>query len=201
MDHKIFIIDDDQTVRESISLLMESIGLDSDSFQCAKDYLDQFDSNQFGCIVTDVRMPFVSGLELQNILSKSKHHPPIIFLSGHGDVSMAVNTMKKGAFDFIEKPFHPQYLIDSVNNALLQEQKAESLWRKYSALSERFKKLTNKEQEVFQLICKGKLNKQIASELNISQSTVEARRAKIMEKMNARNLVDLIKQAIELEKI
>lgn len=195
----VFIVDDDLAVREALQLLLESVGLESLAFSSAKAFLDQFDPSRPGCILLDVRMPHMSGLDLQAKLAQEPLHPPIIIITGHGDVPMAVRAVQAGAVDFIEKPFNNQLLLDSTYRAIEQDasQRGEAL-RKADILS-RYESLTPREREVLERVAAGKLNKVIANEMNISQSTVEAHRSKVMEKMQAKSLSELMRMIIFLE--
>jgi len=199
LEAKVIVIDDDDDVRDSIQLLIESVGLNVETFSSAKDFLTDFNPKQTGCLIVDVRMPIISGLELQRKLNQQSIHPPIIIMSGHGDVPMAVRAMKEGAFEFLEKPFNPQSLLETVNQAILKDEEQRFSLKLKQQIRECYQSLTEKEKQVFKLICNGVLNKQIASQLNISQSTVEARRSKVMEKMQAENLSDLIRFYLELD--
>ena len=199
LEAKVIVIDDDDDVRDSIQLLIESVGLNVETFSSAKDFLTDFNPKQTGCLIVDVRMPIISGLELQRKLNQQSIHPPIIIMSGHGDVPMAVRAMKEGAFEFLEKPFNPQSLLETVNQAILKDEEQRFSLKLKQQIRECYQSLTEKEKQVFKLICNGVLNKQIASQLNISQSTVEARRSKVMEKMQAENLSGLIRFYLELD--
>ena len=195
-DQTIFIIDDEKSVRDSIKLLMESIGLKAQVFASAQEYLDQFDADAPGCLITDIRMPMISGLDLQQKLSEKALHPPIIMITGHGDVPMAVNAIQQGAIDFVEKPFNNQKLLDLVYKSLEIDAKRRGENTKLGDIQQKYQYLTAKEQQVFELVIKGHLNKQIAQELFVTQSAIEARRAKIMEKMQANNLPDLMRMGM-----
>ena len=197
----IFIVDDDEQVRNALSLLMESVGLKVESFSSAQQYLEVFDSTKPGCLILDVRMPGMSGLDLQSRLAAEKIHPPIIIITGHGDVPMAVKAVSAGALDFIEKPFNNQSMLDSVHKAIELDaiQRGESL--RLEDIEIHFNSLTPREKEVLHSVIEGKRNKIIAYELNISQSTVEAHRSKVMEKMSAASLSDLMRMAISLKLI
>jgi FixJ family two-component response regulator len=192
----VVVIDDDCDVRNSVALLLESVSISVQTFEGAQPYLDAFNPDQPGCLIVDIRMPMISGLDLQHRLSQKPVHPPIIFMTGHGDVPMAVRAMKEGALEFIEKPFNPQDLLDSVNKAIALDQEKRLKQGQRLTTLELFSLLTDKEKQVFYAICDGRLNKQIASDLCISQSTVEVRRAKVMEKMKADSLSDLIRLSL-----
>lgn len=195
-DQTIYIVDDEKPVRDSIKFLMESIGLQAKGFASAQEYLDQFDADAPGCLITDIRMPMMSGLDLQQKLSEKALHLPIIMITGHGDVPMAVSAIQQGAIDFVEKPFNNQKLLDLVYKALEIDAKRRGENTKLGDIQQKYQYLTDKEQQVFELVIKGDLNKQIAKELFVTQSAIEARRAKIMEKMQANNLSDLMRMGM-----
>ncbi len=194
----VFVVDDDKRITDAISLLMRSVGLNVELFDSALDYLEQFDQNKPGCLISDVRMPQMSGLDLQTKLNDFAIHPPILMMTGHGDVPMAVRAIQEGAIDFIEKPFNNQHLLDKVHKALEVDDKQRGHALKVSEIREKYNYLTDKEEQVFRLIIQGALNKKIAQEVCISQSAVEARRAKIMEKMQADNLSELMRMAMAM---
>lgn len=192
----VFIIDDDQQVRSALSLLMESVGWHVKLFATAVSFLEQFDSDIPGCIITDIRMPMMSGLDLQIKLKEYRISPPVLMITGHGDIAMAVRAIKEGALDFIEKPFNNQYLLDRVHQAIEIDSDNRKAVLRVLKVSEKYNQLTDKEKQVFGWIIKGALSKQIAEEVFVTQSAVEARRSKIMEKMNADNISDLMKMAM-----
>lgn len=197
----IFIIDDDEQVRNALILLMESVGLAVESYASAQDFLNNFDVTKAGCIILDVRMPGMSGLDLQARLTAEKIHPPIIIITGHGDVPMAVRAVTAGAVDFIEKPFNNQSMLDSVHKAIEVDavQRGES--SRLQDIETHYNTLTPREKEVLLSVIEGKRNKVIAYDMNISQSTVEAHRSKVMDKMSAGSLSDLMRMAISLKLI
>lgn len=197
----IFIIDDDQQVRAALSLLMESVGWTVKLFSTATSFLEQFDSGIPGCIITDIRMPMMSGLDLQMKLKEYDIAPPVLMITGHGDVSMAVRAIKEGALDFIEKPFNNQYLLDRVHSAIEIDCENREMALRLLEVNEKYNRLTDKEKQVFEWIIKGALSKQIAEEVFVTQSAVEARRSKIMEKMKADNISDLMKMAMTMNMI
>lgn len=192
----IFIIDDDQQVRTALSLLMESVGWNVKMFASAVSFLEQFDSDIPGCIVTDIRMPMMSGLDLQIKLKEYRIAPPVLMITGHGDVAMAVRAIKEGALDFIQKPFNNQYLLDRVHQAIEIDSDNRQAALHTLEVNEKYNQLTDKEKQVFRWIIKGALSKQIAEEVFVTQSAVEARRSKIMEKMGVKNIPDLMKMAM-----
>lgn len=192
----VFIVDDDQEVREAIGLLMESVGLAAEPYASAGDYLDAFAPSRPGCLVLDVRMKGMSGLDLQQRLASEPIHPPIIVITGHGDVPMAVRAVKTGAVDFIEKPFNDQVLLDAVHRALQRDAEVRGQAMRLADIKDRLQRLTPREREILDLIVAGRRNKVIAADLGISQSTVEAHRAKVMEKLEARSLSDLMRMVL-----
>lgn len=195
----VFIIDDDEEVRSAMVLLMESVGLSAKAFISATEFLKEFDPKIPGCIVTDVRMPGMSGLDMQKKLNEIGAHPQIIIITGHGDIPMAVDAMREGALDFIEKPFNDQRLLDSVHRAIEKDAAERGIAMRLAEIQDRVASLTRREKEVMELITQGKRNKIIADELCVSQSTVEAHRAKVMEKMQADSLSELMRMVLSLE--
>ena len=192
----VFIVDDDEAVRDSLRWLLEANGYRVKSFGSAEEFLAAYDPNQIGVLIVDVRMPGMSGLELQEELIKRNSPLPIVFITGHGDVPMAVSTIKKGAVDFLEKPFNETDLRAIVARMLQQASERAS-----AALAQRnhhaiLGRLTAREQQVLERIVAGRLNKQIAGDLNISIKTVEAHRANIMEKLEVTTVADLMKIAL-----
>ena len=187
----IFVIDDDQTLRGSLRWLLESMKLNVRTYASAREFLSSYDPAQPGCLVLDVRMPEISGLQLQEILTQRGIRIPVIMITGHGDIAMAVRAMKTGALDFIEKPFNDQELLDRVQQALAIDarQRREEAQRRVAI--ERLSLLTPREREVLEKVLLGNHNKTIAAELGISMKTVEAHRAKVMEKMGVRSAAEL----------
>ena len=170
-----------------------------ETFESAQAYLGAFDAERSGCLVLDVRMPGMSGLDLQVYLKSEILHPPIIIITGHGDVPMAVRAVQAGAVDFIEKPFNDQSLLDSVHRAIERDAEQRGQASRLADIKERLDRLTPREREVLELVVAGKRNKVIAADLYVSQSTVEAHRAKVMEKMEAGSLSDLMRMMLTLE--
>ena len=195
----VFIIDDDEEVRSAMVLLMESVGLNAKGYLSATEFLKEYDPKIPGCIVSDVRMPGMSGLDMQKKLNEIGAHPQIIIITGHGDIPMAVDAMRDGALDFIEKPFNDQRLLDSVHRAIEKDAAERGIAMRLAEIQERVASLTRREKEVMELITQGKRNKVIADELCVSQSTVEAHRAKVMEKMQADSLSELMRMVLSLE--
>ncbi len=195
----VFIVDDDQEVRDAIQTLMESVGLEVETFSSAQEYLHSFNPQRRGCMILDIRMVGMSGLELQARLEAEDSHPPIVIITGHGDVPMAVRAIQAGAIDFIEKPFNDQSLLDSVHRALEKDAQMRGEASQLANIRERLSRLTPREREVMELVVAGQRNKVIAYDLGVSQSTVEAHRSKVMEKMEARTLSDLMRMMLTHE--
>ena len=192
----IYIVDDDEAVRDSLRWLLEANGYRVKSFSGAEEFLQAYDPDQVGVLIVDVRMPGMSGLELQEILIARDAPLPIVFITGHGDVPMAVSTMKKGAVDFLEKPFNEAELRDIVARMLLDANERVTQARAKRNQQAVLSRLTAREQQVLERIVAGRLNKQIAGDLNISIKTVEAHRANIMEKLEVTTVADLMKIAL-----
>jgi len=195
----VFIVDDDEEVRDALVLLMQSIGLKAESYQSAQAYLDAFDADKPGALVLDVRMKGMSGLALQSHLASFALHPPIIMITGHGDVSMAVQAVQAGALDFLEKPFNEQRLLESIYRGIEKDAQQRGEASKVAEIQQRVNRLTSREKEVMGEVVAGKRNKVIAYDLGISQSTVEAHRAKVMEKMEAKSLSELMRMIFSLK--
>ncbi len=195
----VYVVDDDEAVRDSLTLLLKAVGLTGQAFSSAADFLQSYDPEQHSCLVADIRMPGMSGLDLQNELNRLGAHVPLIFITGHGDVPMAVDAMKSGALDFVEKPFRDQDLLDRVHQALTwdNERRTENL--KTLAIRERLATLTPRETEVMERVVQGQANKVIAMDLGVSQRTVEIHRARVMEKMGVRSVAKLVR-AVEAAK-
>ncbi|MBU3695333.1 response regulator transcription factor [Dechloromonas sp.] len=189
----IYVVDDDEAMRDSMTWLLEGEGYKVACFDSAAAFLGAWRSSLRGCIVLDVRMPEMSGLELQEKLDSIGSHLPIIFVTGHGDVPMAVGALQRGACDFIEKPFHNEDLLARIERALELDSQIAARQQRDNAIASRLDQLTQREREVMQLVVAGKLNKQIADELDISMKTVEAHRARVMEKVGVRTLAELVK--------
>ena len=196
MKSTVYIVDDDQAIRHAMELLMRSVGLDYQIFHSGDDFLASYTKDRAGCLVLDIRMPGLGGLELQEKLNEMGSTLPVIFITGHGDVPMAVEAMQKGAVDFIQKPFRDQELLDRVGEALKTDQELRSAREEQAEVQNRIDKLTNRERQVLDLVVTGKPNKVIAYELGVSQRTVEIHRARVMEKMQAKSLADLVRMHI-----
>lgn len=194
----VYVVDDDAAVRSSLALLLKSVSLAVDTCESAAQFLAKVAPQAAGCLVLDIRMPGMSGLELQQQLKQRGYGMPIIFITGHGDVSMAVQAMREGALDFIEKPFRDQELLDRVYQALEQDRSRRRAADETVHLRERFAGLTPREHEVMLRIARGQANKVIAIELGLSERTVEIHRAKVMHKTGARSLAELVGMAARL---
>lgn len=191
--HVIHIVDDDEAVRSALALLMKSVGLTARTYASADELLGGLDADRAGCLLVDVRMPGMSGLELQEELVARGIRLPVIVMTGHGDVSMAVRAMKSGASDFIEKPFKNQELLDRITQCVAKSDQLHKDQQRQTQAATRLALLSEREREVMNLLVAGKLNKQIAAELNISIRTVEAHRAKVMDKLEANSLPDVVR--------
>ena len=189
----VFIVDDDPAIRFAMQALMDSVHIPHEIFGSGDEFLENVAEGRAGCLVLDIRMPGLGGLELQEELLKRGSTLPIIFITGHGDVPMEAEAMQKGAVDFIQKPFRDQELLDRIRQALRTDQERRHEQQQHAAVADRLARLTNREREVFDLVVTGKPNKVIAYELGVSQRTVEIHRARVMEKMQARSLADLVK--------
>lgn len=192
----VYVIDDDDAIRDSLAFLLEGGGIEVETYACAADFLANYRRAPPCCLVLDIRMPGMSGMELQDRLLAQGERIPIIFITAHGDVPMAVQAVKKGAVDFIEKPFNDQQLIDLIGRALQHEQEVQIGRQAEVRATARLELLTPREREVLDLVVAGKLNKTIADQLGISIKTVETHRSKVMEKMQAKSLAELIQSAL-----
>lgn len=194
----IFVVDDDSAVRDSLKLLLRSVGQAVETFGSGQEFLDGYNDDRAGCLVLDIRMPGMSGLELQQKLNERHSILPIIFITGHGDVPMAVEAMQAGAVDFIQKPFRDQDLIDRINQALEKDNNNRAALGERNDIRRRLETLTPREREVLDLVVHGKANKVIAGDLKLSQRTVEIHRARVMEKMQASSLAHLVRMVLEV---
>jgi FixJ family two-component response regulator len=192
----VYVVDDDEAVRDSLQWLLEGMDYRVKCYESAESFLARFDSREVACLIADIRMGGMSGLELQDKLIERKSPLPIVFITGHGDVPMAVSTMKKGAIDFIEKPFKEDDLLKLVERMLDQARDAYSQSQEAASREALLSRLTGREAQVLERIVAGRLNKQIADDLGISIKTVEAHRANIMEKLSANTVADLLKIAL-----
>jgi FixJ family two-component response regulator len=195
----VFIVDDDQAVRDSLRLLLKSVGLNPVALASAHEFLNAYEPAHPGCLVLDVRMPQMSGLEVQEQLNLRGAIIPVIFITGHGDIPMAVEAMQAGAFDFLQKPFRDQDLIDRIQRALEKDRTNRIALGQRGVLRERLESLTPREREVLSLVIAGKPNKIMAADLDVSQRTVEIHRSRVMEKMGASSLAQLVRMMMELD--
>ena len=195
----VFVIDDDPALRDSLRFLLESADLKAECFACAEDFQSHYDNSRPGCILLDIRMPGMSGLELQELLSKDRLAPPVILITGHGDVQIAVRALKAGAHDFIEKPFSDQVLLECIDGALDRDRVQRDRMQLQIEAEACYDRLTARERQVFRLVVDGDPNKVIAAKLELSQKTVEVHRAHVMEKMEAPSFAHLVKMSVLLE--
>ncbi len=194
----VYIVDDDKALLKSLRWLLESVDLNVVAFESAREFLDNFDPDTPGCLLLDVRMPSMSGLELRHILQERGVNIPTIVFTGHGDVGMAVECMKTGAFDFIEKPCNEQQLVDRVHDAIEHDQALRKRQASLVEASALYGRLTPRERELMELIVEGLPNKQSAVRLGISEKTVEVHRSRIMKKLEAKGVADVVKLALLL---
>lgn len=192
-DQQVFIVDDDEQVRDSLKELVESIGIKACTFENASEFLDAFDPDQSGCILLDVRMPGMSGIELQHKLNDIEAGLPIVIITGHGDIPMAVQAMKEGAFEFLQKPFRDQDILDTITKALQKDRSNREKFTFAKTMQHRIDGLTTRERQVVDRILEGKANKVIAKELDISDRTIEIHRSNAMRKLGAGSVAELVK--------
>ena len=192
---KVFIVDDDHSVRKALTRLMRSVGLDVETFSSADEFLKRDHHDGPACLVLDVRMPGLSGLDLQAELVRANRTLSVVFISGHGNIPMSVQAIKAGAVDFLEKPFEEQALLNAVHQALQKDSAARQELSELNEIQKRVDSLTPREREVFALVVTGMLNKQIAFELGTSEKTIKVHRARLMQKMRAESLADLVRLA------
>jgi FixJ family two-component response regulator len=196
----VFIIDDDRGVRQAIQDLVESVGLHAETFASGEEFLSRRHTTGPSCLVLDVRLPQMSGLDFQRRLTETGMHIPIIFITAHGDIPMSVRALKSGAVEFLTKPFRDQDLLDAIQQALQHDRAAQEQQAEILALQERYHALTPREKEVMALVVSGMLNKQIASEIGASEATVKIHRGNVMHKMQAGSVVDLLRMADKLKR-
>lgn len=189
----VHLVEDDDAVRESLQMLLESVGHSVKTFSNAEFFLAQYHVDMRGCLVLDIRMPGINGMELQRKLNELHATLPIIFVTGHGDIPMAVEALQRGAIDFIQKPYREQELLDKINEAMAADEENRSNLSQYKRITHQIATLTPREKDVLRLLVMGKPNKVIASILEISQRTVEIHRAKVMEKLRAKSIAHLVR--------
>jgi two-component system response regulator FixJ len=194
----VYVVDDDDGMRRALDALLGTVGYKTAVFSRPSEFLANFKADSPGCLVLDIRMPDMSGLELQQYLNRMGSMLPVIFITGHGDVPMAVQAMKEGAFEFIQKPFRDQDLLDRINHALKQDAENRNIVARRAEVLQRLESLTPRERQVMDLVVDGAANKVIAIDLELSERTVEIHRAKVMDKMGARSVAHLVKLHLTL---
>ena len=195
----VYVVDDDEGVREGLSLLLSTVGQSCELYQCAQEFLDTYDGDKRGCLVLDIRMPRMTGLDLQKKLKKMGSGLPIIFITGHGDIPMAVEAMRRGALDFIRKPFREHDLLERINEALAVDDNVHKQEMDNKDLLEKLAALSDREHEIFERVANGDMNKVIAADLGISERTVEVHRGQVMRKLGVRTLAQLVRVKIDAE--
>jgi two-component system response regulator FixJ len=195
----VMVVDDDAGVRNAMRTLLKSVGIQSTLYPSAQEFLGTYQAAQPGCLVLDIRMPGMSGLELQQELNLRGAVIPVIFMSGHGDIPMAVEAMQHGAFDFLQKPFRDQDLLDRIQRAIAKDAELRKSLGEHTRIKSHLESLTPREREVLDLMTQGKQNKAIAQVLDVSPRTVEIHRARVMEKMGAHSIAELVRMMLDLK--
>lgn len=195
----VYVVDDDEGVRDGLSLLLATVGQPCELYESGHEFLEAYDNERRGCLVLDIRMPRMTGLDLQAKLIEMGSSLPIIFITGHGDIPMAVEAMRRGALDFIRKPFREHDLLERINEALHLDEDAHRKALDAQALAEKVSSLSERESEVFERVAEGMMNKVIAAELGISERTVEVHRGQVMKKLGVRTLAQLVRAKIEVD--
>ena len=198
-EQTVFIVDDDEGVRDGLSLLLATVGQHSELYESAYDFLQAYDPSRHGCLVLDIRMPRMTGLDLQGKLIEMGSKLPIIFITGHGDVPMAVEAMRRGAVDFIRKPFREHDLLDRINEALNLDDDIQKKQVSRQQLADKLEALSEREWQVFERVAEGEMNKVIAADLGISERTIEVHRGQVMKKLGVKTLAQLVRVKIESE--
>lgn len=199
-DHQtVFIVDDDEGVRDGLSLLLATVGISCELYESAQQFLAAYDGDKRGCLVLDIRMPRMTGLDLQKKLLEMGSTVPIIFITGHGDIPMAVEAMRRGALDFIRKPFREHDLLERINEALNIDEDVHRKALEQQLLAAKLTTLSDREKEVFDRVAEGQMNKVIAADLGISERTVEVHRGQVMKKLDVRTLAQLVRIKINME--
>lgn len=198
-EQTVFVVDDDEGIRDGLSMLLATVGQACETFSSAAEFLEGYEPRKRGCLVLDIRMPRISGLELQEILNERGSDLPIIFITGHGDIPMAVEAMRRGALDFIRKPFREQDLLDRINEALDVELVRRKRAMEHEEVVAKIDSLSDREKSVFEGVADGDMNKVIAGNLGISERTVEVHRANVMKKLEVRTLAELIRIKLAVE--
>ena len=198
-DQTVFIVDDDEGVRDGLSLLLATVGQSCELYECGQEFLDAYDGSKRGCLLLDIRMPRMTGLDLQKKLLEQGSKLPIIFITGHGDIPMAVEAMRRGALDFIRKPFREHDLLERINEALDIDENSHKKELYRQEVAERLSTLSEREREVFDRVADGQMNKVIAGDLGISERTVEVHRGQVMKKLDVKTLAQLVRIKIDME--
>ena len=198
---KVYVVDDDEGVRDGLSLLLATVGQPCELFESASDFLEAYNEETRGCLVLDIRMPRMTGLDLQERLIQMGSKLPIIFITGHGDIPMAVEAMRRGAVDFIRKPFREHGLLERINEALTVDDTVRKQATDRKAVEKRLAVLSERERQVFERVADGEMNKVIAADLGISERTVEVHRGQVMRKLGVKTLAQLVRIKIEAELI